>query len=369
MGIAERRIKKLLADSGVGIGDSDPWDILVHNPAFYRRVALAGSLGLGESYTEGWWDCACLDEMINRLFRSEVVEHAFVPRIITLLQAGLRNLQTPSRAFQVGQEHYDLGNDIYQAMLDKQMVYTCAYWAEADNLDRAQQDKLDLVARKLSLQPGMRVLDIGCGWGSFARHAADRFGVEVVGITISKEQLELGRERCRGLPVELRLQDYRDVNEQFDAIVSLGMFEHVGHKNYRTYMQMVARCLRDGGYCLLQTIGNNLSRIGTDPWITRYIFPNGEIPSLRQITAALEGQLIIEDVHSFGPDYDKTLIAWRHNFIQAWPELRGRYSERFYRLWTYYLSVCAGTFRARNLQLWQILLARGAPAAAYRRPV
>jgi cyclopropane-fatty-acyl-phospholipid synthase len=269
----------------------------------------------------------------------------------------------------VGEAHYDLGNEIYTAMLDQRMVYTCAYWRNADTLDQAQRHKLDLVCRKLDLRPGMRVLDIGCGWGSFAKYAAETYGVEVVGITVSREQVELGSRLCEGLPVEIRLQDYRENSESFDAIVSLGMFEHVGHKNYRTFMEVVDRCLTSNGLCLLHTIGKNDSRPGVDPWIAKYVFPNGETPSLRQISEACEGLMIIEDVHNFGADYDKTLMAWFRNFDAAWPELQNRYSGKFYRMWKYYLHSCAGAFRSRDLQLWQLVISNGIRAGGYQRPV
>ena len=370
MGLAERRIRKMLGDTGIEIDGPNPFDLQVRDNRFFRRVALNGSLGLGESYMDEWWECDALDEMINRLMRSHIAgDHRFVSHFISRAQSTFRNLQKKSRAFQVGEEHYDLGNGIYEAMLDKRMVYTCGYWASANNLDQAQEDKLDIVARKLELKPGMRVLDIGCGWGSFAKFAAENYGVEMVGITVSKEQVELGNERCKGLPVELRLQDYRDINEPFDAIMSLGMFEHVGHKNYRTYMEVAERCLKEGSRFLLHTIGKNDSRPGVDPWISKYIVPNGEIPSLKQISAALESLMVIEDVHNFGPDYDRTLMSWYENFNSAWPELKKNYSNRFYRMWKYYLHACAGAFRARDLQLWQLVISKGAPQNAYRRPL
>ena len=268
----------------------------------------------------------------------------------------------------MGEEHYDLGNDIYEKMLDPRMVYTCGYWRNASDLAKAQEDKLELVCRKLDLKPGMRVLDIGCGWGSFAGYAAEKYGVSVVGVTVSREQASLAIERCAGLDVEFRLQDYRDINEQFDAIVSLGMFEHVGHKNYRTYMEVLERSMKPESYALLHTIGKNVSAPGVDPWISRYIFPNGEIPSLKQITDAMEPRLIVEDLHNFGPDYDRTLMAWYQNFEAGWSSLKDNYSERFYRMWTYYLRICAGAFRARDLQLWQLVISKGNTVSAYRRP-
>ncbi len=360
---------KMLAETAIEMNGPNPWDPQVNNSKFYKRVLAGGSLGMGESYMDGWWESAQLDEMYNHLLRSpKILGRPFAAHLVPYLLSSFANLQNKASAFQVGEEHYDLGNDLYRAMLDKRMIYTCGYWRDADNLDDAQQHKLELVCRKLDLRSGMRVLDIGCGWGGFAKYAAENYGVEVVGVTVSKEQADLGNEYCRGLPVELRLQDYRDLNEPFDAIASIGMFEHVGHKNYRTYMRVAKRCLRDNGRFLLQTIGKNHSHVGVSPWISKYIFPNGEIPSLKQISAALESMMVIEDVHNFGADYDKTLMAWFRNFDNAWPQLNKNYSERFYRMWKYYLHVCAGAFRARNLQLWQIVISNGAPQDAYRRP-
>ncbi|MDH7528362.1 MAG: cyclopropane fatty acyl phospholipid synthase, partial [Ignavibacteria bacterium] len=243
-------------------------------------------------------------------------------------------------------------------MLDKRMNYSCAYWKDATNLDEAQENKLELICKKLYLKPGMRVLDIGCGWGAFAKYAAEKYGVEVVGITVSKEQLKLAKELCDGLPVEIRLQDYREVNEKFDRIVSIGMFEHVGYKNYREYFKIAAKNLKDDGIFLLHTIGSNISTKSTDAWTHKYIFPNGMLPSLAQISKTVENLFVIEDVHNFGADYDKTLMAWYNNFKNNWHKLKDKYGERFYRMWEYFLLSCAGAFRARKNQLWQIVLSK-----------
>lgn len=369
-GFAQRKVAALIEGSGVKINGENPWDIRVHNPALFRRVIIHGSLGLGESYMDRWWECDQVDEFINRLLRTDLADNQkFINHALNWLQSRVFNLQKKPRAFQVGEEHYDAGNDLYRAMLDRRMVYTCGYWANADNLDDAQHDKLNIVCKKMMLSPGMKILDIGCGWGSFAKFAAQEYGVEVVGVTVSREQVELATEQCRGLPVKIHLQDYRDITGRFDGIISLGMFEHVGHKNHREYMRVVKRCLKPDGRFLLHTIGKNNSRTGVDPWISRYIFPNGEIPSLRQINAALEGLMFVEDVHNFGPDYDRTLMAWFENFDAAWASLQGVYSDRFYRMWSYYLKVCAGAFRARNLQLWQIVISNSESFSAYRRPL
>jgi len=289
-----------------------------------------------------------------------------LPEIAEFLKAKMVNLQTPSRAFKVGEQHYDVGNDLYAAMLDKRLVYTCGYWKAAQTLDEAQEAKLDLVCRKLGLKAGQRVLDIGCGWGSFAKFAAEKYGVHVVGVTISKEQIALGQKLCEGLPVELRFQDYRDVNEQFDHIVSLGMFEHVGIKNYRTYMEVAARCLKDDGLLLLHTIGNNTSNTAGDAWISKYIFPNSILPSAAQITKAYEDIFVMEDWHNFGAYYDLTLMAWFQNIDRAWPQLKDKYNDRFYRMWKYYLLSCAGSFRARRIQLWQIVLSKKGVPGGYQ---
>ncbi len=366
---ADRTVQSMLDKAGITLNGPNPWDIQVKDKSILLKLLTSGSLALGESYIDGKWEVELLDELAYRLLRSPVGKsRSYIPYKIKQLSALLFNLQKRSRAFQVGKAHYDLGNDLFQAMLDSRMVYTCAYWRTADNLDQAQIDKMDLICRKLDLKPGMRVLDIGCGWGSFAAFAAEKYGVDVIGVTVSKEQAKLAEHRCEGLTVNFLLQDYREIQGKYDAIVSIGMFEHVGHKNYHTFMQVLDRCLEDNSLALLHTIGKNDSIPGVDPWISRYIFPNGEIPSLKQISDALEPNLIVEDLHNIGPDYDRTLMAWHHNFEQNWKHLKDNYSDRFYRMWTYYLRVCAGAFRARDLQLWQLVISKSSNTVPYRRP-
>lgn len=363
----ESFFKKLLEPAGIRINGNNPWDIQVHDERLYARVLQQGSLGLGESYMDKWWDVESLDEFFNKLLRAELEKK--VKRDWGFLWEAFRarffNLQSKGHAFEIGKAHYDLGNDLYQAMLDKRLTYTCGYYKEAVTLDAAQDAKLDLVCRKLNLQAGQRVLDIGCGWGSFAKFAADRYKVRVVGVTVSKEQAALATELCQGLPIDIRLQDYRDVTEKFDHIVSLGMFEHVGYKNYRTYMQVVERCLKDKGLFLLHTIGSNTSDTTTDPWLNKYIFPNSLIPSIEQIAQSSEGIFVMEDWHNFGVYYDKTLMAWFENFDRNFPTLKQKYDERFYRMWKYYLLCCAGTFRARKNQLWQIIFSKKGVEGGY----
>ena len=352
--------QELLNHADVAIDGSRPWDIQVHNEEAYRRVLNDGSLGLGESYMDGCWDCKRLDEFFCRIMKADLESKVKINAklLLELLMAKIFNLGSKQRAFQIGEKHYDAGNDLFAKMLDKRMVYSCGYWKNAKNLDEAQEAKLDLACKKAGLKPGMKVLDIGCGWGSLAKYAAEKYGVDVVGITVSKEQVELGKKLCKGLPVEIRLQDYRDIDERFDAIISIGMFEHVGYKNHRHFMKVVHRCLNDDGIFLLHTIANNMSLTTADHWTTKYIFPNGLNPSLKQIGASAEKLFVIEDLHNFGPDYDKTLMAWYKNFQDSWPLLKDKYGARFKRMWDYYLLMAAAAFRARDLQVWQIVMTK-----------
>jgi len=357
---SERLVRELLEKAGIEIGGSAPHDLVVHNPHFFSRMARDGPLGLGESYMDGWWDSPSIDELITRLHRAnlpDLIRKSWRYRA-SFLRERLFNLQSPTRAFEVGERHYDIGNDLYRAMLDTRMVYTCAYWKGATTLDEAQEAKLDLVCRKLGLSEGMRVLDLGCGWGSFAKYAAERYGVSVTGFTVSKDQISLGRELCAGLPVDLRLEDYRNASGTYDRVVSIGIMEHVGYKNQRTYMEVVDRCLVPDGMSLIHTIGSPQIEGAADPWSRKYIFPNGQVPSVAQLASAMEGLFTFEDLHTFGPHYDPTLMAWHHNFQQAWPELRSKYGERFGRMWTYYLLMSAAAFRARYLNLLQIVMTK-----------
>ncbi|NNC65248.1 MAG: cyclopropane fatty acyl phospholipid synthase [Gammaproteobacteria bacterium] len=360
------RVESMLGSGDIRIGGDRPWDVTVHNDDTYARIVAQGMLAVGESYMDGWWDCEQLDEMICKAFRADF--HRDIRPLTYLLfslQARLMNLQRQARAFQVGREHYDLGRDLYRAMLDRRMIYSCGYWRRATTLEQAQEHKLDLIARKLEFEPGMRVLDIGCGWGGALQYFAERYGISGVGVTISEDQHAAACQLTEGQPVEIRLQDYRELDEQFDSIYSIGMFEHVGHKNYATYMEVVRRCLPPDGLFLLHTIGGRLSQARTDPWITRYIFPNGVLPSARQIARAAEGVLRLEDWHNFPLDYDRTLMAWYENFERAWPDLEPKYGERFFRMWRYYLLASAGGFRAGGNQLWQIVFSRDGVAKGY----
>ncbi|HBI08920.1 cyclopropane fatty acyl phospholipid synthase [Franconibacter pulveris] len=356
-----RIASEMLNRAGIIINGPAPSDIQVKNPNFFKRVLQEGSLGLGESYMDGWWECERLDQFFTKVLRAGLekqLPHHFKDTL-RILGARLVNLQSKKRAWIVGKEHYDLGNDLFTRMLDPHMQYSCGYWKEADNLVDAQNNKLKLICDKLQLQPGMRLLDIGCGWGGLAEFAARNYGVSVVGVTISAEQQKMAQARCQGLDVTILLQDYRDLNDAFDRIVSVGMFEHVGPKNYATYFDVADRNLKPDGIFLLHTIGSRKTDNNVDPWIDKYIFPNGCLPSVRQIADASERHFVMEDWHNFGADYDKTLMAWHERFLNAWPEIADNYSERFKRMFVYYLNACAGAFRARDIQLWQVVFSRG----------
>ena len=359
-------VLKLLSAVDVGVDGERDWDLQVHDDRFYGRVLRRGSLGLGESYMDGWWDCRRLDEMVYRILRGGLQGRVIGgARAGAALRASLVNLQSVSRAFQVGRRHYDIGDDLFRRMLDPRMIYSCAYWQDVDDLDAAQEAKLDLICRKLRLQPGMRVLDVGCGWGGTLQYAAQRYGVEGVGVTVSRDQAKHARRRCQDLPVEIRLEDYRELDEPFDRVLSVGMFEHVGVRNYRVFMSVVRRCLVRDGLFLLHTIGSNRSDLAGDVWMDRYIFPNAKLPSARQIAEAAESLFVLEDWHSIGANYDPTLMAWNANLEPRWEEIPN-YDERFRRMWRYYLLACAGSFRARANQVWQLVLSPEGVTGGYR---
>ncbi len=367
MASARAFCEELLKRADVAIGGSRPQDIIVHDERVFSRVVRQGTLGLGEAYMERWWDANALDEFFYKVLSAHLNRAISVNPVsfLAVLRAHLFNLQSKARAFIVGKAHYDLGNDLYSAMLDTRMAYTCGYWKDAKTLDEAQEAKLDLACRKIGSHAADRRLDRGRGWGSRAKYAAHRYAASGGGITVSKEQAALARERCEGLSVEIRVQDYRDTGERFNHVVSLGMFEHVGMKNYRTYFEVARRCLKDGGLFLLHTIGGNRSVRAADYWLGKYIFPGGMLPSVAQIGKAIEGLFVMEDWHNFGADYDATLMEWCKNVDLAWPRLREKYGDRFYRMWRYYLLSCAGVARARHMQLWQIVLSKGGVMGGY----
>jgi cyclopropane-fatty-acyl-phospholipid synthase len=364
----EKLVRGMLSEANIPLGGKEPYAMQVRDPKVFHRIVRDGTLGLGETYMEGAWDTDDLVGFMAR-FSSARLSEKFrrSPSFLwNRLRARLANEGDQKNALAGVRRHYDIGNDLFQAMLDPRMVYTCAYWNEATTLAEAQEAKLELLCRKLDLRPGMRVLDIGCGWGSFLKYAAEKYGIQGVGVSNSREQIGLARELCRGLPIEFREQDYRDVSGSFDRVLSVGMFEHVCYKNHRTYMEVVHRCLVDGGISVLHTMGRTKSMWrGNDQWITKYIFPNTQVPSVAQVGQAIDGLFVMEDWENLSTDYERTLLAWHDNFARNWPGLRDKYGDTFYRMWTYYLKICAGWYRSRRLQLWQVVLAKGGVPGGY----
>jgi cyclopropane-fatty-acyl-phospholipid synthase len=357
---AESIIRELFALAGIEIGGHAPGDIRVHDPRFYERVLRDASIGFGEAYMEEWWETDALDVTIDKIMRANLkqkITGSWRMRALTV-KALMLNLQAKARAGASIEAHYDIGNDLYTRMLDPRMVYTCAYWKDATTLTEAQEAKLDLVCRKVGLEPGMRVLDLGCGWGGFASWAAEKYGCTVLGVTLSKDQVSLGNQLWKHLPVELRLCDYRDVQGQFDRVVSIGMMEHVGPKNHREMMQTIDRCLKPDGVSLIHTIANNRSLRHGTPFIEKYIFPNAVAPSLAQIGRAMEGLFVLEDLHNIGPDYDPTLMAWWENFDRTYSEISDHYDRKFYLMWKFYLLAAAGASRSRDGQLYQLVMTK-----------
>ncbi|MDP2656585.1 MAG: cyclopropane fatty acyl phospholipid synthase [bacterium] len=366
----KKKTQEILALADVTINGSNSWDIQVHNDDFYDRVLSHGSLGLGESYMDGWWDAPALDQFFDKILSVPNIERKVSIDLETILlmpQAYLLNMQTKTRSKKVARDHYDIGNDFYEKMLDPYMQYTCGYWKDARNLNKAQEDKLDMICKKAMLKKGETVLELGCGWGGFSRFAAQHYNVHVTGYNISKEQIAYAREKAKGLPIEYKEADYRDATGTFDTVVAIGMAEHVGYRNYRSFMELADARLKEGGIFFLHTIGGNRSVKRTDPWIEKYVFPNSMLPSMAQLSKAAEKLFVMEDWHNLSTNYDKTLMAWWENFNHNWPTIKSNhFNDRFYRMWKYYLLCCAGGFRARRNQLWQVVYSKGGIRGGYK---
>ncbi|NTV22609.1 MAG: cyclopropane fatty acyl phospholipid synthase [Candidatus Yonathbacteria bacterium] len=361
-------VSELLYSVGVTINAPNGSGLQVRDERFYSEIVRRGSLGLGEAYMDGLWDhddlsdffCRVIGGGLEKEAKSLKTVIALGPEILSSVLADCGHWKNSHR---VGEHHYDVGNDLYRLMLGKHMVYSCAYWKDAQNLNEAQEHKMRLICEKLGLKEGMTLLDIGCGFGELLAFAAKHYDIRGVGITISKEQAKLAETLFREYDVSdrvsIKVQDYRhQLGVKFDRVVSVGMFEHVGPKYYQTYFDTVRAYLKKDGLFLLHTIAGHESYRTTEPWVHKYIFPGGVLPSYEQVTKAFQrAEFVMEDWHNFGADYDNTLMAWYQNLLPRWDTLiaTGKYDERFRRMWEYYLLSFAGAFRSRNLDLWQIV--------------
>jgi cyclopropane-fatty-acyl-phospholipid synthase len=360
--------ESLLAGSGVRLDGGRPWDVRVNRDRLYRR-ALRGSLGIGESYIDGDWDCDALDELFRRVLSSNAQQRPLIlaARALKAFQSRFMNLQTPRRARTVAEEHYDIDHRMYALFLGPWNQYTCCFFDGTDDLERAEVLKLEMICDKLELKAGDRLLDIGCGWGGFAKYAAATRGCEVTGISLSDEQIRYAVEYTRGLPVSILKLDYRQLPVSglplFDKISIIGMLEHVGYKNYATIMSVVHQMLKPDGLFLLHTIGNCEKTTVVDPWIEKYIFRNSMAPAMSQLSDAAEGRFVVEDWENYGHYYAKTLDAWYERFNANWDRIRALktakpFDERFRRMWNYYLMSCKAAFEVEQLHLWQLVMTR-----------
>ncbi len=359
----ETTVADILKHADIQINGKGRHDITIHDKRFYERVLKDRELGLGESYMDGWWSTPHLDETITKLITADLASKVkltpsmVATGLVSVAKASVKNRYTLAGSKKNAEFHYNLGNDLYELMLDKRMIYSCGYWKGAKTLDQAQENKLDLICRKLKLNKGMTVLDIGCGWGGFSEFAAKKYGAVVTGISPASEQVKLAKKRTKGLKVTILQKDYREMTGTFDRIVSIGMLEHVGLKNYPDFFEQCNRLLKPGGLMLHHTIGSNTPQdVGSFKWIDKYIFPGGYVPTMFELLEPAQKHFSIEDVQNIGPDYDKTLMAWHKNFVRNYPKLKDKYDERFYRMWEYYLLMCAAGFRTRNTHLWQFVM-------------
>lgn len=389
--MAEERLRRglevVLAPADIKINGMRPWDITVNSDNFYPRVFRDGIIGLGEGYMYGEWDCQDPVELVARFYKGRIdtkipTDPLLLGRVLMdrMVHGVKRYLDRDSQARDLASTQYNLSTDLFKAFLDDRMLYTCGYWQNATTLEEAQDAKLDLTARKLGLDQkgGMRILDIGGGWGGLAIFMAERYAVNVASISISEEQIKEAEKRRLALPEEIacrienRFQDYRDVADgPFDRVVVMGMIEHIGHRNFRSIMEVIHRNLAPDGLFLLHTIGVDING-GEEKgnWLERYIFPGSEIPNAADLAASWRNLFVMEDWHNFGADYERTLVEWFKRFDQNWEKIRPMFepnAERFYRMWKLYLLGCAGGFRARASQLWQIVLSKGGVPGGYQR--
>lgn len=371
--LIQKYIQGILDKADIAINGNRPQDIKIINERAIQQIVRNGSLGLGETYMAGWWDCERIDELSYRLCKAAIDQDVKFNLLHFLhdLSTKFINYQTKRRSKQVAFKHYNIDNNLFEKMLGESMAYSCGYWKDVKDLTSAQMAKYDLICRKLQLSSQDTLLDVGCGWGGLAAFAAENYGCHVVGISIASKQIDYAKARYKHLPIDFYVADYRDIasynpkQKQFSKLASVGAFEHIGHKNHLDFMKIMNSQLGEEGIFLLHTIGANVSATTVDPWFNKYIFPNGCLPSMVQLSRAMETLFLVEDWHNFGQYYDQTLLAWDQNFQNNWHLISSQYDMQFYRMWRYYLLMCAGMFRSRTAQLWQIVLSKSGVVGGY----
>ncbi len=365
-------LERIFARAGIRLfrhlssANARPADVIIHDPRFYRRVLFGGNLALGNSYIEGWWDAQRVDMTLHKLLRSGVFMKWYVRghnQFVNWLRSRVLNLQTINRSRRVVERHFDIGNELYEGMLDRNMQYSCGYWKGAQTLDESQINKMKLISDKLGLQQGMCVAELGGGFGGLSKFMAER-GCSVSLWNISHEQVNFAREFCAGLPVTIYEDDYRNAYGTYDRVVAIGLCEHVGHKNYRRpFFETVHRILKEDGLFLMQTIGATHRGFETEAWLNANIFPNSALPTMTRLARAFEPLFVLEDWHNLHLDYVQTLRAWRSNFHESWTELTEafpeKYDVRFKRMWDYYLNFAIGLFTSRAINISQFVFSKG----------
>ena len=347
------------------IGDGNPaFTVIFHKEIPLTALTTSTSLALGEAYMDGDLEIEgdlynALDHFLGQMGKFSTDESALKKLIFS--STGKKNQEKEV------QSHYDIGNDFYKLWLDETMSYSCGYFLhEDDSLYQAQVNKVDYILKKLHLSQGMSLLDIGCGWGFLLIEAAKKYGVHGMGITLSREQYEAFNRRIKeqnlGDLLEVALMDYRDLpkmNRTFDRVVSVGMAEHVGRRNYQLFMDCAKKVLKPGGLFLLHFISALKEHAG-DPWIKKYIFPGGVIPSLREmLSCAAEDDFHTLDAENLRLHYNRTLLCWDKNYREHMDQIREMFDVRFVRMWDLYLAACAATFHNGIIDLHQVLFSNG----------
>lgn len=370
-GNAEKAVRKIVELGGIPETVFDHVKVLDESAWF--DIITKGNLGIAEGYMHGKIEVDPLPffrTIMNGTSvgtrRKEGSDYlGLVMQVLslpTMLMGRFVNMQSRELSTRVTKQHYDAGNDLYEVMLGPTMAYTCGYWKGAKNLEEAQKNKFDLILRKLQLKPGMKVADLGCGWGTAAAYMHEHGKADVTAVSLSEQQVKWAKDHLEKPGLKYIWSDYRDICDDpkqagtFDRIYSIGMLEHVGYKNYEPFFSCVKRLLKPDGLAVVHTIGEPDFVPASDPFLDKYIFPGAVIPALSALTPAFENHFILEDFHNFGYDYALTLAAWSDNAKAFFKKNPTAYTPEFQRMWDYYLRMCEALFELRINQLWHFVL-------------